>query len=77
MHSIFVDPYIIAQFLQQHPTEYNGVSKFLLFLILSEAQHVSGDTPPIIRSVRYLTTSNNCTPDNLTRMQNQRLLVQF
>ena len=26
--------------------------KILLFLILNEAQHVSGDTPPIIRSVK-------------------------
>jgi len=25
--------------------------KILLFLILNEAQHVSGDTPPIIRSL--------------------------
>jgi hypothetical protein len=67
--------------------------KLLLFLILNEAQLVSGDTPSIIKSlklhkqplvlhntvegcrtcscwtlsgsVRYLTTSNNCTPDNL------------
>jgi len=36
--------------------------KILLFLILNEAQHVSGDTPPIIRSLK---------------LQNQRLLVQF
>jgi hypothetical protein len=73
-----------------------------LFLILNEAQRVSGDTPPIIRSLKlhkqplvlrtwkivgravvgrcqvaYLTTSNNCTSDNLPRLQNQRLLVQF
>ena len=26
--------------------------KILLFLILSEAQHVSGDTPPIIGSLK-------------------------
>jgi hypothetical protein len=31
----------------------------------------------LVRSVRYLTTSNNCTSDNITRMQNQRLRVQF
>ena len=30
----------------------NSVSKLLLFLILNEAQHVSGDTPPIIRSLK-------------------------
>jgi len=32
---------------------------------------------PYFKCVRYLTTSNNCTSDNLPRMQNQRLLVQF
>jgi hypothetical protein len=26
--------------------------KILLFLILSEARHISGDTPPIIRSLK-------------------------
>jgi len=26
--------------------------KVLLFLVLNEAQHVSGDTPPIIRSLK-------------------------
>jgi hypothetical protein len=26
--------------------------KILLFLVLNEAQHVSGDTPPIIRSLK-------------------------
>ena len=76
--------------------------KILLIPILNEAQHVSGDTPPIIRSLKlhrqplvlhtrkvvrrgvvgrcqvgYLTRSNNCTSDNLPRIQNQRLLVQF
>jgi hypothetical protein len=35
----------------KNPTRSNIVSKFLLFLILNEAQHVSGDTPPIIRSL--------------------------
>ena len=29
-----------------------SVSKFLLFLVLNEAQHVSGDTPLIIRSLK-------------------------
>jgi len=69
--------------------------KILLFFILNEAQHISGDTPPIVRglkphkqplglhntvegcrtlscwtlsgSVRYLTTSNNYTSDNLSQ----------
>jgi len=30
----------------ENPTRCNSVSKFLLFLILNEAQHVLGDTPP-------------------------------
>ena len=34
------------------PTRCNSVSKFLLFLILNETQHVLGDTPPIIRSLK-------------------------
>jgi hypothetical protein len=37
---------------EKTPTRCNSVSKFLLFLILNEAQHVSGDTPPIIRSFK-------------------------
>jgi hypothetical protein len=65
--------------------------KLFSFFILNEAQHVSGDAQPIIRSLklhkqplvlhtwkvvgRYLTTSNNCTSDNLPHTQNQRLLV--
>jgi hypothetical protein len=69
---------------------------------LYEAQHVSGETPPIIRSLKvhwqplvfhtwkvigrvvggrckalYLTTSTNYTPNNLPRMKNQRLPMQF
>jgi hypothetical protein len=36
----------------KNPTRCNSVSKFLLFLILNEAQRVSGDTPPIIRSLK-------------------------
>jgi hypothetical protein len=74
---------------------------------VSEAQHVSGDTLPIIRSLKLhwqllvfhtwknvgrvvggscqeqyvhilcLTTSTNCTANNLSRMKHQRLPVQF
>jgi len=36
----------------KNPTRCNSVSNFLLFLILNEAQHVSGDTPPIIRRLK-------------------------
>jgi hypothetical protein len=48
-------------------------NKILVFLILNEAQHVSGDTAPIITSLKlsgsvcYLTTSNNCASDNLSQ----------
>jgi len=37
--------------LQGNPTRCSSI-KILLFLILNEAQHVSGDTPPIIRSLK-------------------------
>jgi hypothetical protein len=33
-----------------NPTRYNSVSKFISYLY--EAQHVLGDTPPIIRSLK-------------------------
>ena len=75
-----------------------------IFIIpyLYEVQHVSGDTPPIIRSLKLhweplvfhmwklagrvvggrcqalcLTTSTNYTSNDLPRMTNQRLPVQF
>jgi hypothetical protein len=75
-----------------------------IFIIpyLYEVQHVSGDTPPIIRSLKLhweplvfhmwklvgrvdggrcqtqcLTTSTNYTSNDLPRMKNQRLPVQF
>jgi uncharacterized Fe-S cluster-containing radical SAM superfamily enzyme len=34
----------------ENPTRCNDVSKFVSYLY--EAQHVSGDTPPIIRSLK-------------------------
>jgi hypothetical protein len=34
------------------PTRCNNISKSLLFLILNETQHISGETPPIIRSIK-------------------------
>jgi hypothetical protein len=34
------------------PNKIQQCIKILLFLILNEAQHVSGDTPPIIRSLK-------------------------
>ena len=73
-----------------------------IILYLYEAQHVSGDTSPIIRSLKLhwqplvfhmwkvvgrvvggrcqapcLTKSTNYTSNNLPRMKNQRLPVQF
>jgi len=46
---MFVDPFIIVKFTQKNPTRCNGVSKFII-PYLYEAQHVSGDTPPITLS---------------------------
>jgi len=74
--------------------------KIFIIPYLYEAQHVSGDTPPIIRSLKLhwqplvfhkwkvvgravhllilcLTKSTNYTSNNLSRMKNQRLPVQF
>ena len=48
---IFVDPCIIVKFVQKNPTSCNSISEFII-PHLYEAQHVSGDTPPIIRSLK-------------------------
>jgi hypothetical protein len=48
---MFVDPCIIVQFINKNPTRCNSVSKFTI-PYLYETQHVSGDTPPIIRSLK-------------------------
>jgi len=48
---MFVDPCITVQFMQKNPTRCNSLSKFII-PYLYEAQHVSGDTPPIIRSLK-------------------------
>ena len=51
--ALFVDPCIIVQFLQRKTQQdATACQNFLLFLILSESQHVSGDTPPIIMSLK-------------------------
>jgi len=47
----FVDPCIIVQFINKNPTRCNSVSNFII-PYLYEAQHISGDTPPIIRSLK-------------------------
>jgi len=47
---MFVDPCIIVKFMKKNPTRWNSVSKFIN-PYLYKPQHVSGDTPPIIRSL--------------------------
>jgi len=42
----------IVEFLQRKPNKMQQCIKILLFLIWNEAQHVSGDTPPIIRNLK-------------------------
>ena len=42
---------IKAQCIKKNPTRCNSVSKCII-PYLYEAQHVSGDTPPIIRSLK-------------------------
>jgi hypothetical protein len=48
---MFVDPCIIVKFIQKYPTRCKIVSNFII-PCLCEAQHVSGDTRPIIRSLK-------------------------
>ena len=38
--------------LTEEPNKMQQCIKLLLFLILNEARHVSGDTPPIISSLK-------------------------
>jgi hypothetical protein len=37
---------------KENPSRCNNVSTFFILTYLYEAQHVSGDTPPIIRSLK-------------------------
>ena len=49
----FVDPCIIVQFIKKNLTRCNNVSNYIFHIpYLYEAQHVSGDTPPITRSLK-------------------------
>ena len=41
----------VNHFIKKNPTRCNNVSNFII-PYLCEAQHVSGDTPPIIRSLK-------------------------
>ena len=43
--------FYVQQFIQKNPTRWNNVSKFII-PHLYEALHVSGDTPPIIKSLK-------------------------
>jgi len=49
---MFVDPCIIVQFMKKNPTRWNNISIFFIISYLYEAQHVSDNTPPIIRSLK-------------------------
>jgi hypothetical protein len=75
-----VDLCSIVKFIKKNPIRCNNVSNFII-PYLYEAQDVLGDTPPIIRSLKLhwqpLTTSTIYTSNNLPRMKNQRLPVQF
>jgi hypothetical protein len=48
---MFVDPCIIVKFLQKKIQQDTTVYQNFIIPYLNEAQHVSGDTPPIIRSL--------------------------
>jgi len=45
-------PYFVLTILTEKPNKMQQCIKIVLFLILNEAQHVSGNTPPIIRSLK-------------------------
>jgi len=81
---MFVDPCIIVEFtkkIQQDATVYQ-----IFISYLCEAQHVSGDTPPIIRSLKLhqqplvlltwkfvgLVVAGRCLPDSVQQLQVQQ-----
>jgi len=51
---MFVHPCILVQFIKKNPKIQNDATVYQNFIIpyLYKAQHVSGDTPPIIRSLK-------------------------
>ena len=82
---MIVDPCIIVQYIKKNPTRCSNVSNFII-PYLYEAEHVSGDTLPIIRSLKLhwqplvfhtWKVVWTCSWWNLQRMKNQTLLVQF
>ena len=48
----FVGPCIIVKFIKKNPKGCKNVSIFLIIPYLYDAQHVSGNTPPTIRSLK-------------------------
>jgi len=48
---MFVDPCIIVQFIQKNPKRCNRVLTFIIQYLYKD-QHISGDTPPIIKSLK-------------------------
>jgi hypothetical protein len=51
-HSTVIWSVHLGTILTEQPNNMKQCIKILLFLILNKAQHVSGDTPPIIRSLK-------------------------
>jgi len=49
---MFVDPCIIVLFVKKFQQDATMYQNFFIIPHLYEAQHVSGDTPPIIRSLK-------------------------
>jgi len=48
---VAVELKIVQAIHKENPTRCNNISNFII-TYLYEAQHVSGDTPPIIRSLK-------------------------
>jgi hypothetical protein len=49
---MFADPCIIVKFIKKKSKKIQQSIKIFIIPYLYEAQHVSGDTPPIIRSLK-------------------------
>jgi hypothetical protein len=52
----------------EKPSKMQQCIKILLFLILNKAQHVSGDTPPIIRSLELTSSLWVCIRGRLSEV---------
>jgi hypothetical protein len=51
MYLMFVDPYIVFKFIKKIQQDATMYQTFII-PYLYEAQHVSGDTPPIMRNLK-------------------------